>query len=264
MVFPQGWFSTPAIRALRASGYLAAVNTTCFPTDEESGPLTVADFLRPAVSRFYGFPVFQRRYPRRLLDCAFDLFIGRPALLVEHHQYFGDDCAKLEEFVSGLQEIEPALDWSTLSSQLARSCIQRSDCGNKTEVRFFTRKFEFTNTHNDHAAFLLKKYEPLQSTVSSVLVDGKNTSFSFDEDYLALEVALDPGRSVRVEIQEPTKDTGPARGPGLKYRAGVPVRRMLSEFRDNTLVRHPRLLKAATGLARKMKATADYDREDLD
>ena len=39
MVFPQGRFSSDAMRALRAADYLAAVNSTCFPADEGRDPL---------------------------------------------------------------------------------------------------------------------------------------------------------------------------------------------------------------------------------
>ena len=114
MVFPQGRFSTSAILALRANQYLAAVNTTCFPSDDVPERLRMADFLRPAITQFYGFPIYQRRYPKRLIDSAFDIFLGKPALLVEHHQYLGDGCKKLEEYVRAMHRIEPELSWPTL------------------------------------------------------------------------------------------------------------------------------------------------------
>ena len=90
------------------------MNTTCFPTNGGLDDLKVGDFLRPAVTRYNGFPIFQRRYPRRLFDFAFDLFLGKPALVVEHHDYFSNGCGKLEEFVAELYKLEPALSWPTL------------------------------------------------------------------------------------------------------------------------------------------------------
>jgi hypothetical protein len=125
MVFPQGRFSKAAITALRGSKYLAAVNTTCFPINSEPGDLKLRDFLRPAVTRYDGFPIFSRRYPGRLFDFAFDFFMGRPAFVAEHHGYFRDGFEKWEEFVAGLHRIEPALSWPTLTDQLMRSCLQR-------------------------------------------------------------------------------------------------------------------------------------------
>src|SRR4030095_11190767 len=72
MVFPQGLFSTAAVTAVRDNAYLAAVNSTCFPTNMGSDDLKLSDLLRPAVTRYNGFPIFQRRYPRSLIDFAFD------------------------------------------------------------------------------------------------------------------------------------------------------------------------------------------------
>ena len=78
----------------------------------------IADFLRPAITRYNGFPIFQRRYPRRLFDSAFDLFLGKPALVVEHHEYFRKGCGAMEEFVAGLYELEPALSWPTFDHSI--------------------------------------------------------------------------------------------------------------------------------------------------
>jgi hypothetical protein len=65
---------------LRASDYLAAVNTSCFPEDCAPDDLRLGDLLRPAITRFHGFPIFQRHYPKRGIDSACDLFLGKPAL----------------------------------------------------------------------------------------------------------------------------------------------------------------------------------------
>jgi hypothetical protein len=262
MVFPQGWFSSPAIQALRHSQYLAAINTTCFPINDHAEQLTIADFLRPAVTRFYGQAVFQRRYPKRMIDFAFDVFLGRPAFFVEHHQYFRDGYDKLEDFVRNLHEIEPSLTWPTLSSQLRRCCLVKAVSGTTSRVQFYTRQFEFHNPRSSRTTIALEKHEPNTSIVSKVLVDGASVDFSFREDSLVFEAEADAGQTVTVEVVDKPRPVKVSPKPTLKYRAGVPVRRALSEFRDNTLAKHPKLLEAATALARTMKATADHDREE--
>jgi hypothetical protein len=112
--------------------------------------------------------------------------------------------------------------------------------------------------------FRLSRHEPDPSIVSEVLVDGGQVPFWLEGDVLRFEMEADPAAVVNVEVRDAVKPHRAAmRGPGLIYRVGVPVRRALSEFRDNTLTRHPRILEAATGLARAMKATADHDRAGL-
>jgi len=257
MVFPQGLFSKAAIPALRANNYLAAVNTTCFPTDSDPDDLTVGDFLRPAITRYNGFPIFQRRYPRRLFDFAFDLFLGKPALVVEHHEYFRDGCGALEDFVAELYKLEPALSWPSLTTQLTRSCLKRSLSDGSVEVQFFTRRFQLANDACGPRRFLLSKHEPDSAAIQSVLVDGTRTPFSLEKGFLKLEVQADPGQVRNIEVVDPDQPHQQARGFGVVHNTGVLLRRGLSEFRDNTLARHNGLLKVAKGVAKVLRVTGD-------
>jgi hypothetical protein len=258
MVFPQGRFSSAAIPALRASNYLAAVNTTCFPTNSGLDDLKVGDFLRPAVTRYNGFPIFQRRYPRRLFDFAFDLFLGKPAIVVEHHEFFRNGCRMLEEFVAELQSLEPALSWPTLDAQLARSCLRRRLSNGSVEVQFFTNRFQLTNRELGSGRFLLSKHEPESAVIQKVLVNGISAPFSFEKDFLKLEVQSDdPGQVLNIEVVDREQPQRQESGFGIVHNTRVLLRRGLSEFRDNTLARHGGLLKIAKGIARGLKVTGD-------
>ena len=256
MVFPQGRFSTAAIPALRANNYLAAVNTTCFPTNSGLDDLKVGDFLRPAVTRYNGFPIFQRRYPQRLFDFAFDLFLGRPALVVEHNEYFSNGCGTLEDFVAELQKLEPALSWPTLTTQLTRSCMKRSLSNGSVEVQFFTRRFQLVNNEQGPDRFLLSKCEPDSAAIQEVLVDGISMPFFFEKGFVRLDVKADEGQVRNIEIVD-RRQPRRANGFGLVHNTGALLRRGLSEFRDNTLARHGGLLKIAKGAARGLKVTGD-------
>jgi len=258
MVFPQGRFSGAAITALRTNNYLAAVNTTCFPTDHSPDDLKVEDFLWPAVTRYNGFPIFHRRYPRRLFDFAFDLFLGKPALVVEHHEYFRRGCETLEEFVAELRGLEPELTWPALTTQLKRSCLRRKLLNSSAvEVRFFTRRFELFADTQDSGEFLLSKYEPDPAVIERVLVDGKVVPFWFDQDFLKIEASAEPGRPRSIEIVECRRPQQPLHSLGFSYNTRVLIRRGLSEFRDNTLARHDGMFKAARKLAKTLKLTGD-------
>jgi len=263
MVFPQGRFSSAALRALCNSGYLAAVNTTCFPTDAGAAQLAIADFLRPAITRFHGFPLFQRRYPRRLVDFAYDMFIGRPVLLVQHQDDFRNGYSKLEEFVAGLHRLDSRLTWPPLADQLMSSCLTRSLPGGATEVLFFTRRFSFTSTGPLPNRVTFLKDEPEASAIAGVEIDGSSVPFWVENGLLTFTRDLAPGRAVDIRIVAAPMLTGPAvRRDGLGHTVGVAARRSLSEVRDKLLSRHPRLLAAATGLAARMKATGGSDWEE--
>ncbi|HWE16469.1 MAG TPA: hypothetical protein VG758_04710 [Hyphomicrobiaceae bacterium] len=255
MVFPQGHFSSLALRALRANGYLATVNTTCFPTNLDAHPLTVGDFLRPAITKFHGFPIFQRRYPKRLIDFAFDAFLGRPLLIVQHHGDFRDGYQHIEAFVKGMQTLDPQLGWDPLSHQLMRSCMMRSLSEHSMEIRFFTRRFHFQNAHPSRTNLVFTKEEPDLSTISNVLIGGRPVPFAIKGGLLTFEHHMGAGQAIDITIVDAPGPTAPMFKPSVTHSVGVSVRRALSEFRDQTLVRYPRLLGAATEIAARMMIT---------
>lgn len=257
MVFPQGQFSKAAIPGLRSANYLAAVNSTCFPTDYEPDDLRIADFLMPAVTRYDGFPIFNRRYPRSTFEFALDLFLGKPAILVEHHEYFRDRCKGIEGFVAALQRIEPNLSWPGLSEQLMRSNMRRRSDDGSIEMQFFTRRFRFTPKEAEDGRYRLAKFEPNPDTVERVLVDAKSVSFGFEKGNLVLEVQAVPGQLGNIEIIDRATPSAPIHSFGTAHNARVLLRRGLSEFRDGTLSRHKGLMKVAKRLAKTMKTTGD-------
>jgi hypothetical protein len=258
MVFPQGKFASPALAALRNSGYLAAVNTEWFPTNNAEQPITIADLLRPAITKFDGFPLFQRRQPRRLIDFAFDAFLGRPLLIVQHHDDFRDGYQHIEDFAHGLRGLAPNLTWSPLATQLMQSCIVRSTGEGLKEVRFFTSHFRFESMAPAPPSILFSKEEPDPAAISSVLVNGAHVPFSFRDGFLIFEHRAEANQAIDVVVCDRARLPAPAsRGLGVRHAAGVCVRRALSEFRDKALVKHPQLLAAATGIAARLKATGD-------
>jgi hypothetical protein len=261
MVPPQGKCASPALSAFRASGYLAAVNSTCFPANGETEALTIADLLRPAITKFYGFPLFQRRYPGRLIDFAFDIFVGKPVLIVQHHDDFRDGYRQFEEFVAGLYRLEPALTWGPLADQLMQSCMVRSLGADAMEVRFFTSRFKFENRRPQAVDLVFSKMEPDGSAISDVLVDGESIPFSVEGGLLAFKHQAAAGQMVDVRIlDKPGRSTIAHSPPGMTHAANVLLRRALSEFRDKTLVKHPRLLATARKVAARMKVTGDSPR----
>jgi hypothetical protein len=255
MVFPQGHFSSRAIKALRTNDYLAAVNTTAFPADHGVDDIRVRDFLRPAITRYDGFPIFLRHYPRSFFDLAFDLFVGKPALVVEHHQFFRGGCEAMEDVVAGMYKADPALRWPSLSDQLMRSCLERTLPDGSEEVLFFTRRFVFENRCGHPEHFLLSKDEPDAEAIQSVLVDGIGSPWTIENGRLKLEVEAQPGQVRRIEIIDREIARPATADLGVAYNTGVLVRRALSEFRDNTLARNERLLKVANGIAKMLKVS---------
>jgi hypothetical protein len=103
---------------------------------------------------------------------------------------------------------------------------------------------------------MLSKAEPDASAIAGVRVGGQSVPFSFEDGLLTFRHRAEPGRPIEVEVLARARPPAPApKRLGARHTAGVIARRALSELRDNALMRYPRLLAAATGLATRLKAT---------
>ncbi len=88
MVFPQGRFSQRAMEGLRQSEFMAAVNTELLDHSTQRG-VRAGELLAPAIMSYAGFPLFLRRkMSEPLANFALDLLLGKPCLIVTHHDDF--------------------------------------------------------------------------------------------------------------------------------------------------------------------------------
>ena len=103
MVFPHGIFSKESMTVLRRRGFAAAVSSRLLASNYTGG-LKLGHMISPATTH-YGMPLFLRRYPRRVEDFAYDLFFGRPALIVQHNADFADGWDKILSFINRLNAL---------------------------------------------------------------------------------------------------------------------------------------------------------------
>jgi glycosyltransferase involved in cell wall biosynthesis len=249
MVCPQEQYSLHAMRAFADSGqFLALVNTSCVPRNLTSPQVCAADLLLPAQDSFFGFPVFKRHYWKDMSPFAMGLFLGKPAILVEHHEFFRDGCSGIEAFASQLAEMSPDVEWKSLSDIASTTHLRRRVSEKECGVRFFTNRFKLRHAGREPVTYRLSKRLPVTTAIQRVVVNGKETSFSREVDTLALEVYADQPQTFDVQIETRLVKPTTAYSPGFKYQIGVALRRGLSEFRDNALSRNSFALKAGTYL----------------
>lgn len=252
MVFPQGLFSSEGIAALKGAGYLAAVNGDVYPLTTSENLLR--DLLEPAVTQFSDFPLFGRRYPRDLAEFAFDLFLGKPALVVEHHGFFRNGYEAIETFVDRLNCLEPRLRWANLATICSRACLTRKAADGETFVRFYTTRFHLANTGPHPQSYVLLRRHLPDRPRPRVKVDGREWECNQEEGFLKIRIFLEAGQSSEITIGDETV-AGAAlwRGTAV-YDAGVRLRRMLCEFRDNHVDTNrflSGLVSSARGLRRR-------------
>ena len=235
MVFPQGCFSAEAVTALKSSGYLAAVNGDVCPASRPE-TFVLRDLLEVAVTRFAGFPLFGRRYTIELADFAFDLFVGRPALAVEHHEYFRNGYGALESFVEQINALDERLEWANLGTICSHACLIKILENGVTHVRFYTDRFTLQNRGAEARSYLLYRRLANAEPVPAITVDGRKWVCHREGDNFKICVSLEAGQTAEIRIWPEASSGGSTWKPTDVHNVKVGIRRLLSEFRDNHVV----------------------------
>lgn len=253
MVFPQGLFSSQALKALDTCGYLAAVSTDPAPSDIPQ-VLRLRHLLDVANTSFDGFPLFGRHYPRDVAEFAFDLFLGKPALVVEHHGYFKEGYEPLESFVRQMNALVERLEWSNLATVCSRACLKRVTRQGDVAVRLYVNRFVLTNKGHKAQTYRLSRQRPVNAPLPVVMVNGIQCESEVQNDSLTFTLSLEPAQTadIRIVSGDPQKVDSPAWRPTAAYQAGVFTRRVLSEFRDNYVSKN-RPLAAILAIVYKLR-----------
>ncbi len=245
MVFPQGRFSHAAMRALGDSRLWAAINSTPFPTDYDGAALTLADLCEPAITSFSECTLFVRRYPKNPAEFAFDLFLGKPLLMVEHHQCFQDGTKTIEEFIGKLNALDDSIEWASPAAICSQACLRRQTGEKQWETRFYTDQFCLANHHDQPADFTFVRRMSPGRKIESIRIDGKTTEWHEKDGDLRFSARLAARQKASVAIARaapPPLSGAFHRGPINETK--VSVRRHLSEFRDNFVDKSPLATKA--------------------
>ncbi len=257
MVCPQEEYSLQGIRAFADSRqFIALVCTACMPRDLSSPQIRGADLLLPAQDSFFGFPVFKRHYWSDMSAFAMALFLGKPAILVEHHEFFKDGPVGAERFASKLLRLRPDIKWEPLIETVIRTHLRRDTGQNSYAIRFFTDTFKLEHGSDSSSEYHLSRRIPETTRVRRATVNGKETAFTHKDHSVRLGIHAGGKQTFTIQVEiDPIRPTV-TYSPGLKYNTSVALRRGLSEFRDNVLARNELALRASRFLAKALKQTA--------
>lgn len=236
MVFPQGVFSSVCPEVLKSFGYAGAVNTETVPVDVHGASTQIRDVWDVAITRYGGFPIFTRRYAHHGLEnFAFDLLLGKPCLIVSHHEFFKENCQAVVELIEKLRKLNCRLHWRSLGEVLRRACsIRRVETGG-FEIRMYGSELLFLNPMSEEVDVRIRKRERRRDAVAQV----KCTPGITKSHYLAGEIVvnrrLDPRKELKVEFEY--KELAPVEmvRRSRSFEVSVALRRILSEARDEYL-----------------------------
>jgi hypothetical protein len=245
MVFPQGVFSRESMQVLQRHGFTAVVNTDLSPLHGNERPVTVEEAWSPCILRYGGFPLFPRRYPGDGIEnFAFDLLLGKPCLIVEHHEFFREAGDALLNFVDKLNALNHPLRWRSLIDVIKRSCQVRKTGDAIMDARIFTNQAVLASSTKSEQKYRVQMHLGAKAAGLKVLVNGEElVEYEETADWLTFQCGASGGVCA-IESHRPVPAITPVRC-SIRTSSKVAVRRLLSEFRDNCLCRHESLLRLA-------------------
>jgi len=239
MVFPQGVFSDAAMDVLKRGDFVAVVNTEMISTDANRPMIRTADVWDVAVMNYHNFALFTRRYPTQGVEnFAFDMLLGKPCIVVIHHDFCRDRYGHLTEFMTRLNALNCRISWGSLGDVVRGACRQRELSAAVAEIEMYASELIVTNRFEQRKHFVIGKRECEPSAVADVLVDSRPTPWTPESDRLRFELDLRPGQTANVCVRFRQRPATGARSPeGLNYKVKTMLRRVGSEVRDNYLTR---------------------------
>jgi len=183
MVFPQGVFSVESMHHLRSAGYLAAINTEIQDYHSQVS-VTRAELMQPALLCYEGFPMFSRRKPEDgIVNFAVDAFLGKPSLVVLHHEFFRTGFSAFEELVQRISGLHPRLAWTNLENIVKETDLSRIDSRGPGVVERFTNRMRINGESPNDAA--IPAAQPFRESLTERLrIAARRYACEFRDNYL--------------------------------------------------------------------------------
>ena len=236
MVFPQGVFSAEAIGELKRAGFDAVVNTEVHSEPRRSQKLTISDVWDVATMVYEDFPVYTRRYPSQGIEnFAFDLLLGKPCVVVIHHDFCKDGYAQLIHFIEQLNALRVPLVWRCLGDVVKRSYRQKKLTSDSMEIEIYCNQAVIENTSDKTQKYVVRRREHRPDSVEDILAGSDQAAWHRNGDFIEFTLTLQPGESVLVALRFKPGESVAHHRQSMMSSASTALRRYLSEARDNYL-----------------------------
>jgi hypothetical protein len=236
MVFPQGAFSSGCPEVLKRNGFIAAVNTEIAPMDSQNVRTRIRDVWDVAIMTYGDFPIFTRRYPfHGLENFAFDLLLGKPCLIVTHHDFFKDGGVALLELIKKINSLNCSLQWQPLGEVVRTACRVRPTGKDREEVEMYGNELLLGNHSDRTIDVTIGKRKSQNDLVSEILCGEKPIAWAAEAEQFRFVERFEAHQEKRFRViyqQQLPQGTLPR---SLRLELNVAARRILSEIGDQYL-----------------------------
>jgi hypothetical protein len=234
MVFPQGIFSEEAIAELKRAGFNAAVNTEVHSNPPGEHRLKISDVWDIALMTYTDFPIYTRRDPTQGIEnLAFDLLLGKPCLVVIHHDFCSDGYARLLQFIDQLNGLKVPLAWRRLGDVVRRSYRQKELSADSVEIEMYGTELLIENCAERAKSYFIRRREHHPNDVESLHAGSRQLSWESVGDYIQFKLELGPGETTLLTVRFKIAEDVVRGHQNFVHSTKTMLRRYLSEVRDN-------------------------------
>ncbi len=254
MVFPRGEFSAEVGRVLKLNGFLAAVNTEVAPSRGRGNETRIADLWDVAINRYGSFPIFTRRYlTQGIENFAFDILLGKPCLIVAHHDVFKDDGSALVTLVDKLHSLRCKIRWGSLGNAIRRSVRIRTSSDDTIIMQIYGNQVYLENPSKEPRTLQVTKEEVDPDCVSGIVVNGDSVEWTWKDGFLRFMSPVPPEDTLEIDVRYTGKLDEGQYPSAIGYKVKTSLRRYLSETRDQYVTRSDFLNKSALRVRQLLK-----------
>ena len=236
MVFPQGLFSEPAIAELKHAGFHAVVNTEVHSSPYGEKRLRICDVWDVAVMAYSEFPIYSRRYPTQGIEnFAFDLLLGKPCLVVIHHDFCSDGYMRLSQLVEQLNSLKVPIVWRCLGDVVRRSYRQKEVSQDLIEIEMYGTELVLENRADRPKSYLMRRRESHAQDIESLRAGSHELPWKSAGGYIKSQLKVEAGETILLTLRFKT-EAHVTDAPNFVHSARTMLRRYLSEMRDNYFV----------------------------
>jgi hypothetical protein len=234
MVFPQGTFSKEAIVELKRAGFNAAVNTEVHSNPPGERRLKISDVWDVALMAYSDFPIYTRRYPDQGIEnLAFDLLLGKPCLVVIHHDFCSDGYTRLLQFIDQLNGLKLPLAWRRLGDVVRRSYRQKELSADSVEIEMYGTELLIENYAERAKSYSIRRREHHPNGIESLHAGSRRLSWEPVADYIEFQLELGPGETTLLTLRFKAAEDVARGHQNFVHGTRTMLRRYLSEARDN-------------------------------
>jgi hypothetical protein len=159
--------------------------------------------------------------------------LGKPCLVVIHHDFCSDGCARLVQFIDQLNALKVPLTWRSLGDVVRRSYRQKELSPDCVEIEMYGTELRVKNRSDQRKRFIIRRRDSEPSAVKEIRAEPDQVAWHFSKGHVVFEIELNPGENRTVSIKFHDVSGNGQYRENAGYKVKTLLRRHLSEARDN-------------------------------